>query len=170
MAKPKDKDVLRLVAVFGATFAIIVGLAVAGILFRSPDVVVEQQVYPLGLTINPNPFPGIGLNTNGAVNFTFELTVINSNRNPNLTLTVYVLPSQVQNLSVSHCLENSQPNLTGLNGDCDQGEWSGGAGTYFANVTSGSSVVLRIQALLQGTINEPVSLNWRFYAEGEEIP
>ncbi len=145
------------------------GIAVASILYRSPDVEIEQTVYPLGLTVSPNPFPSLGLDENGRVNFTFELIVSSSNQNPNLTLTVYVLPSLVQNLSIQHCIENSQPNLTGLNMECGEG-WEAGGGTYFANVTTGNSVVLRVQALLVGTINEPVSLDWRFYAEGEEIP
>ncbi len=99
------------------------GVAVASILYRSPDVEIEQTVYPIGLTVNPNPFPSMGLDENGRVFFTFELTVINSNQNPNLTLTVYVQPSTVQNLTVQHCLENSQPNLSALNNECDKGQW-----------------------------------------------
>ncbi len=145
------------------------GVAVASILFRSPDVELEQNVYPLGLTVDPNPFPGVGLDESGTGSFTFELTVTNSRNNPNLTLAVHVLPSAVQNLSIQHCLENSQPNLSAFNNECPD-EWDPGEGTYYANVTSGSSVVLRVRVFYAGNLNEPVTLNWRFYAEETELP
>ncbi len=146
------------------------GVAVASILFRSQDVELEQNVYPLGLTVDPYPFPGVGLDENGKGRFTFELTVTHSKNNPNLTLVVHILPSAVQNLSIKHCLENSQPNLSAFNNECDKNEWDPGEGRYYANVTSGSSVVLRVQVFYSGNLNEPVALNWRFYAEETELP
>lgn len=169
MAKVENSDILRLIIVFGGSFAIIIALAVAGILFRSPDVELDQDVFPLGLTVSPNPLPGVGLNQQGSANFTLLLTVFNSAANPNLTLTLHVVPTQVENLTVQHCLENSQPELTGLNSECDLNEWEVYGGEYFANVTSGGNVVFEVQALIVGPITEPVSLHWQFWAEGEEI-
>ena len=165
----KEKLSWKLAAV-GGVFALLLGIAVAAILFRSPDVEQDQTVFPLGLSVSPNPFPGIGLDEAGSANFTFELTVTNPNNNPNLTLEVFVQPSFAQNLSISHCLENSQPNLTSLNSECSKGEFEGGGGSYFANVTSGGSVMLRVRVGYSGTISEPVSFKWNFFALGTEIP
>ncbi len=168
MRKSEDKDILRVIAVFGGTFAILVGLAVGAIIFRSPDVNVEQDIFPIGLTVDPDPFPGVGMEPSGSATFTFDLTVTNPGSNPNLTLTVYVIPTLVENLTVSHCLMNPQENLSDVNTVCPSLE--AGDGTYFANVTTGSSVTLTIQVRYVGAITEPVTVNWTFYAEGEEIP
>ncbi len=84
-------------------------------------------------------------------------------------LTVHVEPSSVPNLTIFHCLENSQPNLTGLNQECDKGELEFGRGQYVANVTSGNSVVLKVRVGYAGSITEPVSIKWLFFAEGEEF-
>ncbi len=165
----REKLSWKLAAIAGVV-ALLLGVAVAAILYRSPDLTQDQTVYPLGLSASPNPFPDIGLGASGNQNFTFELTVSNSNQNPNLTLSVFVQPSVAQNLSISHCLENSQPNLSAVNNECSENDFEAGDGVYFANVTSGSTVMLKIQALYIGTIDEPVSITWTFYAEGTEIP
>ncbi len=170
VAREQRKDVLWKIAVVGGVFAILIGVAVASILYRSQDIEIQQTVYPLSLTVSPNPFPDIGLDADGSQNFTFELTASSSNQNPDLALTAYVIPSPAENLTIQHCLENSQTDLSGLNSECDQFEWHSGQGEYYANVTSGSSVVLRVQVLFSGPINEPTPLTWVFYAEGVEIP
>ncbi|MFQ5874892.1 MAG: hypothetical protein ACE5JL_14000 [Dehalococcoidia bacterium] len=158
------------VAAIAGVFALLLGIGVAAILYRSPDIEQDQTVFPLALSVSPNPFPGVGLVANGIGNFTFELTVTSANQNPNLTLTVFVEPSAATNLTVSHCLENSQLNLSAFNNECKDDDFQQGDGEYFANVTSGGSVMLRVQALFVGTINEPTSITWHFHAEGTEIP
>lgn len=170
MRKVENSDVLRLIVVVGGSLVIIVALAVAGILFRSPDVELDQDVYPIGLEVNPNPFPGIGLNQQGRANFTFELEIFNSNQNPNLTVVVFVQPSLVENLTVQHCLETTQAAHADANEECALDEWHVQGGNYTVSVESGSSETLLVQALLVGSIAEPVSLHWRFWAEGVEAP
>ncbi|MFQ5910112.1 MAG: hypothetical protein ACE5IJ_05245 [Thermoplasmata archaeon] len=127
-------------------------------------------MFPLALFVSPNPFPDVGLGEGASANFTFELTVFNSGQNPDLALVVSVQPSSAQNLSISHCLENGQVNLSGFNQECKDGEFNADDGEYYANVTSASSVMLRIQAVYIGSITEPVPIEWLFFAEGTEIP
>ncbi len=170
MAQPRRERVSWKVAAVGGVFVLLLGVAVAAILYRSPTLEQEQTIFPLSLSVSPNPFPSIAMDADGLQNFTFDLTVVNSDQNPNLALSVFVQPSPAQNLSISHCIENSQPNLSAVNNECIDSDFQAGSGVYFANVTSGSSVVLRIQALFLGSINEPTSITWVFFAEGTEIP
>ncbi|MFQ5910191.1 MAG: hypothetical protein ACE5IJ_05655 [Thermoplasmata archaeon] len=170
MSKVGRESLSWKLAAIGGVFALLMGVAVAAILYRSPTLEQEQTIYPLSLSVSPNPFPSLAMDADGLVNFTFELTVVNSDDNPNLTLSVFVQPSPAVNMSVSHCIENSQPNLSALNNECAESDFQPGNGVYFANVTSGGSVVLKIQALYLGPINEPTSITWVFFAEGTEIP
>ena len=153
------------------SLALLLGVVAGALLYRSQDIEQEQTVYPLGLSVAPNAFPGVGLDENGEGTFTFDLTVSNSFDNPNLTVTLRVQSSTPsQNLSIFHCLENSQINLSGLNNECAEDVYWPGSGFYYVNVTSGSIEVLTVQVLYVGSITEPVSVSWLFYAEGEEIP
>ncbi len=168
MARAKRAKLSWKVVAIGAVFALLLGVAVAAILYRTQDITQDQTIFPLGISVGPNPFPSIGLSQEGIQNFTFSLTIINSIQNPNLTLSVFVRPSVAQNLSVSHCIENSQANFSAVNNECADSDFQAGHGVYFANVTSGGSVVLKIQALFIGTITEPTSITWTFFAEGTE--
>ena len=170
MAQPKREKLSWKVAALAGVFILLMGVAVAAILYRTPVLEQEQTVFPLGISVSPNPFPGVGLDDTGQGNFTFLLTVSNSFDNPNLALTVFVDSTTPANLTAFHCLENSQVNLSGLNKNCADDVFWDGPGFYFANVTSGESVVLRIQGLIIGSLTEPVSIKWFFHAEGEEIP
>ncbi len=168
MRARRRRKLSKVVSIVGA-LAVLAGVVTGAIIYRSPDIEQEQSVFPLGLTVSPNPFPGAGLDQNGRGRFEFELTVWNSLHNPNLTVTVNVVPSTAVNLTVFHCLENTQLNLSSLNAECDKGQRERSRGEYVVNVTSGSSEVLMISVLFVGTLSEPVSITWLFFAEGEEF-